>query len=205
MTAVLWILQTGCGMKDIVVISPRCVYASEKTYRPHSILQSREQWISFSPVLTHLLAQLLCFAPNPFSCEHAQLTANISTISTGREVFAWRCCQWMVYLLLIPMAPVLWVLTHRPHLAGVARVKSQCYESFPPGCGNEVGLQSESWRSIAEWWHSPRKRPSGQQVTLRGSSWVAITICHPWSLKSLFKIVSTLSTVYLVCKKLCFS
>lgn len=129
MTAVLWIPQTGCGMKDTVVISPHCVYPSEKSYRFHSILQSREQWIS-SPILTPLLVQLLCFAPYPFFCEHAQLTANISTISTGREVFAWRCCQWMVYLVLIPMAPVLWVLTHRPHFAGVARVKASAMNHF---------------------------------------------------------------------------
>lgn len=67
----------------------------------------------------------------------------------------------MVYLVVIPMAPALRVLIHRPHFAGVARGKVSIYESFPPGCGNEVGLQSESWKNSPEWRQSPSKKPSG--------------------------------------------
>lgn len=67
----------------------------------------------------------------------------------------------MVYLVAIPMAPTLQVLIHRPHFAGVARGKVSIYESFPPGCGNEVGLESESWKSSLEQQRSPSKRPSG--------------------------------------------
>lgn len=66
----------------------------------------------------------------------------------------------MVYLVVIPMAPALGVLIHRPHFAGVARGKVSIHESFPPGCGNEVGLWSESWKSSLERQRSPSKRPS---------------------------------------------
>lgn len=156
-----------------------------------------------SPVLTHLLlAQLFCFAPKLFFCECARLTANISTVSTGREAVAWCCCQWMVYLVVIPMAPALWVLIHRPNFAGVARGKVSTYESFPPGCGNEVGLRSESWKSSPEQRRSPRKRDLqvlSDPLTLQPSY-----RHHFTSLVTEIFVYLKLQVLYRVCENPCF-
>lgn len=121
-------------------------------------------------------------------------------------MIAWRCSLWMVYLVVIPMAPALWVLIHRPHFAGVARGKVSLYESFPPGCDNEVGLSSESWKYRLERQWSPSKRPSGLKWPLD----IAIKLPSSFHIPGhkylcLLKTVCSVRIVYHLPEKLCFS